>query len=93
MDKYNKLIAKSTNTTMIHVSLDKSEDAAETWATEAKLPWLTVLPDDVEKSKLHKFKKTQYVPEYNLVSKDGEILASGADACFKKIKELSKSAD
>lgn len=75
---------------MIHVSLDRDENSAKKWAESAKLPWFTILPKNVPTSKLNQYKKTRFVPEYNLISKDGKILASGADACFKKIKELSK---
>ena len=75
---------------MIHVSLDRDEDSAKKWASDAKLPWYTILPKNVERSKLNQFKKTNSVPEYNLIDKDGEILASGVSACFTKIEELSK---
>lgn len=75
---------------MIHVSLDSDEKSAEKWAASAKLPWFTILPKNVKKSKLNDYKKTQFVPEYNLIDKDGKILASGPDACFKMIKKLSK---
>lgn len=90
MGKYNEHIADSKNTVMIHVSLDRDEDSAKKWAADAKLPWFTILPKNVPKSKLRDYKKTRFVPEYNLISKDGKILASGADACFTKIIELSK---
>ncbi len=75
---------------MIHVSLDRDKESAQQWAAGAKLPWFTILPKDVAKSKLNEFKKTRFVPEYNLIDKDGKILASGAAACFTKIKALSK---
>lgn len=76
---------------MIHVSLDRDKESAEKWAADAKLPWFHILPKDVNKSKLkEQFKKTRYVPEYNLINNKGEIIASDADNCFDKIKKLSK---
>jgi len=76
---------------MVQISLDRSEDAAESWAENAGLPWLTVMPDDVKKSDLSQYHKTGGVPCYVLVDGEGEIVvkgSAGATASFAKIKEL-----
>ena len=73
---------------MIHVSLDSSEDSAETWAADAGFPWLTVLPDDVERSDLKTYHTSGSVPFYTMIDASGEVLATGSLAIFKRIGEL-----
>ena len=73
---------------MIHVSLDSSEDAAEGWAVSNQFPWLTVLPKDVDRSKLKDYMTRNAVPHYSLRTADGEELANGSSAIFRKIGEL-----
>lgn len=74
---------------MIHVSLDRSEDAAEDWAVKEKFPWYTVVPDKVKRSGLMEYKLTNAVPEYALLSADGERLGSGSRV-FDEVKKLTK---
>ena len=52
MEKYKKNIEGAANVEFIHVSLDSDEDAAEKWAVDESFPWLTVMPDKVDRSKL-----------------------------------------
>jgi hypothetical protein len=54
VEKYNSSIADNPKIEMIHISRDSDEDAAESWAADAGFPWLTVVPGDVERSKLMK---------------------------------------
>ncbi len=42
--KFKSKIADNPNVELIHVSADRSEDAALAWAKQEKMPWLTVLP-------------------------------------------------
>lgn len=88
MEKYNKLIAKNEKIEMIHVSLDRENDAAISWAKKEKFPWLTVLPKDAKESGLRQYEQTDFVPEYTLVSADGEIVAVGDDEAFAEIEKL-----
>ena len=73
---------------MIHVSLDSSEDSAATWAADAGFPWLTVLPDDVERSDLKTYHTSGSVPFYTMIDASGEVLATGSLAIFKRVGEL-----
>lgn len=88
MEKYNKEIANNPNVELIHVSLDQSEDAAESWAEANQFPWLSVLPRDVDRSKLRDYMTRNAVPHYSLRSADGEEVANGSSAAFRKIAEL-----
>lgn len=74
---------------MIHVSLDSDKSSAQEWASQGAFPWLTVLPEKVEKSGLRKdYKTTSGVPEYHLVDKNGNSVAKGLSASFAKIAEM-----
>ncbi len=73
---------------MIHVSLDSSEDSAETWAAADGSPWLTVLPDDVERSDLKTYHTSGSVPFYTMIDASGEVVATGSSAIFKMVGEL-----
>ena len=73
---------------MIHVSLDSSEDSAETWAAADSFPWLTVLPDDVERSDLKTYHTSGSVPFYTMIDASGEVVATGSSAIFKRVGEL-----
>lgn len=75
---------------MIHVSRDRDDDAAETWASEAKFPWLTILPDNVKRSDLMEYRTGNGVPHYVLLTSEGEAVARGSSAVFKKLGELSE---
>lgn len=93
VEKYKKHIAGTSNIEMVHISLDNSEDAAETWAAKEKFPWPTILPDKVDRSKLRDYKTTTSVPEYHLVDADGNTVVAGSpggDGCFAKIDEVAK---
>lgn len=87
MESYNKKIAGNDKVELIHFSYDENDDAALKWAKKEKFPWPTVLKGKQKATELEKF-AGQYVPEYLLVSKDGEVVAKGKDGCFAKIAEL-----
>ena len=93
MEKYNASIASNPKVEMIHVSRDQAEDAAQDWAAAEKFPWLTVLPDDVERSDLMQFRTRNAVPFYTMVDKDGNEVANGSGAIFAKVAELGKSTE
>lgn len=90
MEKYNAELAGKANVAMIHVSRDQSEDSAEAWAAKEKFPWLTVLPDDVERSKLLDYRSGNGIPNYVLVDSSGNKIAEGSSGVFSKIAELSE---
>ena len=92
METYNEKIANLENVEFIQVSHDSDEDPAEKWAAKEAFPWLTILPDDVEKSGLKAYKTTNSVPEYHLVDSEGKTIVAGSasgQAAFAKIAELS----
>ena len=95
MEKYNKHIAKLPNVEFIHISLDQSDEAAEDWAAKEQFPWLTILPDKVERSGMEDYKTNDSVPEYHLIDAEGNTIVKGdplgADA-FAKIDELAKES-
>lgn len=93
MEKYNDKIADNPNVAMIHVSRDRDEKAAEAWAAKEKFPWLTVLPGDVDRSKLLDYHSRPVVPFYALVDAEGNELATGSAAVFAKAEELSKESE
>lgn len=92
MEKYKKHIADVPNVEFVHVSLDRGDDAAEEWAAKEEFPWLTILPDKVEKSSMRDYKTTNSVPEYHLVDAEGKTIANGSGACFAKIDEIAKES-
>lgn len=95
MEKYNKHIAEVPNVEFVHVSLDRDEDAAEEWAAKEQFPWLTIMPDKVDRSGLRDYKTTNAVPEYHLVDGEGNTIVKGTSsgaAAFAKIDELAKES-
>ena len=92
MEKYKEVIANNPKVEFIHVSQDSSEDAAEEWAATAAFPWLTVLPDDVERSDLLEFKTANSVPHYVMLDVAGNKVANSSAEVFSKIAELASGA-
>jgi hypothetical protein len=89
VEQYNRDIAENPKVELIHISHDRDEDAAEEWAVKEGFPWLTVLPDDVERSDLLDYKIANSVPHYILVDAAGNRLADGSSAVFSKVKSLT----
>ncbi len=83
VEKYQAAIPENSKVTMIHVSLDRSDDAAKKWAIAENFPWLTILPDDRERSDLMQFKTTRSVPECIVYRPNGEVVTKGSGAAFK----------
>lgn len=75
---------------MIHVSRDRNDDAAEQWAADEGFPWLTVLPEDVERSDLLDYRTGNSVPHYALVDAEGNILTNGASQVFSELARLTQ---
>lgn len=90
MAKYNDVIANNDKVEFIHVSLDRDEDAALSWAKKENFPWLHVLPEKQKRSDLRKYHTSGSVPFYVLVDKDGQVLTKGSNASFKKAAELNQ---
>lgn len=92
VETYNKVLADNNKVTMVHVSLDRSDDLAEKWAAKEGFPWLTILPDDVKGCGLSEYHTTGSVPCYVLLDKDGEVVVGGSPSsqgCFAKAAELA----
>lgn len=88
MEKYHDTVAENPKVEMIHISLDRSEDAAEQWAAMEKFPWYTVMMRDLQRAGFDEYKTTNAVPEYALLSAEGERLGSGSQV-FSKVAELT----
>jgi hypothetical protein len=88
VEKFKKTVAENSKVEMVHISLDRDKNAAEGWASRAKLPWLTLLPDDAKKTDLMKmFGSIRGVPTYFLVKADGEKIGTGSGV-FSQIENL-----
>jgi hypothetical protein len=88
VEKFKKTVAENSKVEMVHISLDRSKGAAEGWASRAKLPWLTLLPDDVKKTELMEmFGSIRGVPTYFLVKADGEKIGTGSGV-YNQVKDL-----
>jgi len=86
--KFNTSVAENAKVEMIHLSLDRDEGEAKSWATRAKLPWLTMMHGDVQKTDLlSMFGPIRGVPTYLLVSADGEKVGTGSNV-FSKLGDL-----
>lgn len=92
-EKYKKNIADNPEVEFIHVSQDFEKAEAEKWAAAAQLPWLTVLPENYEKTGMLKFYTEAIMPFYTMVDSKGKEVANGEDAIFKKVAELAKEAE
>lgn len=88
MEKYNANIKDNPKVEFVHVSEDHDPAAAEAWAAETKMHWLTVMADDAEDNGLFEFKSIADTPFYGLLSPDGKEVAAGSDEIFAKIAEL-----
>ena len=88
MEKFNASIADNPKVTLIHISRDRSDGPAAEWAAKEGFPWLTILPDDVERSKLLEYRTRSSVPYYTMVDANGKEVANGSSAIFKKISQL-----
>jgi len=91
VEKYQSAIPDNAKVAMIHVSLDQTDDAAESWATAEGFPWLTVLPDDLDRSKLIQYKTTSAVPECIVYRANGEEVSKGSGSAFR-LAENEKSS-
>lgn len=95
MEKYKKHIAGATNVEFIHVSLDKDKDSAQKWAVKESFPWLTVMPEKVERCGMDAYRSTGAVPEYHLIDGNGKTVVKGSSsgaAAFAKIAEVAQLA-
>lgn len=92
MEKFNKSIADNPKVEMIHISQDNSDGPAEQWAADEKFPWLTILPDDTERSGLLEYRTRPVVPFYTMVDGEGNEVANGSAAIFSKIGQLGSGA-
>lgn len=89
METYAKSVANNDKVELVHLSYDRTAEAATKWAAKEKFAWPTVLPKKVKGTKLEKY-TGNYVPDYVLVNKDGKQLAKGKDEVFAKVAELTK---
>jgi hypothetical protein len=87
VESYNKKIAGNDRVELIHFTYDETDEAALKWAKKEKFPWPTVLKDKQKATDLEKF-AGDYVPEYILISKDGDVIANGKEECFAEIGKL-----
>lgn len=89
MAAYNEHIANNDKVEFIHVSKDDSKKDALNWATAANLPWLTVLDSKARSAGMLAYDQGG-MPQYYLIAKNGEVLASKEQEAFAKIKNLTK---
>jgi len=90
VEKYQSETADNPEIALIQISRGKREGDASRWAKEADLPWLTVLPINVGRSKLMDYRTVDATPFYTLLNTEGAALATGAEEVFSKLAELTK---
>jgi len=91
VEKYQSKIADNPEIVWIQISRDNREGDASKWAKDAGLPWLTVLPTNVGRSKLMEYRTVDATPFYTLLNTEGTALATGAEEVFSKLAELTKT--
>jgi thiol-disulfide isomerase/thioredoxin len=89
--QYNNEISKLDNLELVHVSVDRNLSQAVAWAKKESLPWPTILPGDLNKTMVKDI-KTNAVPTYVLIKKNGDEIARAHDSAsmIKKFEEVSK---
>ena len=90
MEAYDEHLKGSDKVALIHISYDRTDEAAEKWAAKEKMTWLTVLGSDRKASKMAKFSVSEYVPEYRLLDPTGREIAEGKEAIAEAVKVASK---
>lgn len=93
MESYKEVIESNPKVEFVHISRDRDDSAATSWATDVGFPWLTVLPRDAERSGLLEYRTANSVPHYVLVDSDGNTVANGSSAAFAKIRETASTAE
>ncbi len=72
---------------MVHISLDRTSDAALNWAKSFKQPWPIMLPDKTDKAKLINPYNINVVPTYILVDRNGKEIVRGKAAALAAAKK------
>lgn len=72
---------------MVHISLDRSPDAALNWAKSFKQPWPIMLQKDTNQKALVAPYNVRGVPTYILVDREGKEVARGKAAALAKAKK------
>ena len=91
VEKYNNKIANLDNLELVQVSVDKSLPKAVEWAKKESFPWPTILMTDIKETMVKDI-KTNAVPTYVLIDKEGKEIARAHDSAsvMKKFEEVSK---
>ena len=91
MEKYNNKISKLGNLELVQISVDRDGAKATAWAKKESFPWPTILMADIEKTMVKDI-KTNAVPTYVLIDKDGKEIARAHDSAtvMTKFEEITK---
>ncbi|MDF1814564.1 MAG: hypothetical protein P1V20_20330 [Verrucomicrobiales bacterium] len=82
-EKYRKFITGNNRLELIHISLDQTDNHAESWARKEQFPWPTILPSNCVTTKSGYFydllvaQKNGSIPNFILLGKDGSTIAHG----------------
>lgn len=88
METYNDSIANNADVELVHLSRDRTEDAAEAWGAKEKMPWPTLMKDDTDGDALFRpyFPSGRMgIPAYVMVDHTGKEVARGKAAIMDKI--------
>ena len=85
-EQYKSEILTNPNVEMIHISLDRSDKAALSWAKSFNQPWPIMLPQGMDRKKLVDPYGVRGAPTYILVDLEGKELARGKGPVFAKAK-------
>ena len=86
VESYQKDVVPNPKVEMIHISRDRSNAAALKWARDDKLPWPTIMKDQIDASLLTHY--SNRVPSMILIDRKGNKVAEGKGPVWDKIKTL-----
>ena len=86
MESYQKDVASNPKVEMIHLSRDRDNAAALKWARKDKLPWPTIMRNQIAASLLTHY--SNRLPTYILIDREGNKVAEGKGPVWDKIKAI-----
>ena len=86
VESYQKHVVPNPKVEMIHLSRDRNNAAALKWASKDKLPWPTIMRDQIDASLLTHY--SNRLPTYILIDREGNKVAEGKGPVWSKLKTI-----
>ncbi|MFD2304525.1 hypothetical protein [Roseibacillus ishigakijimensis] len=83
-------LLKNDKVAVVHISYDSKKEEAEKWAVAEGFPWLTILGADRKASGMEKLSRSDYIPEYRLVDRQGRAVSPDGEQAIKTAVKLAK---